>query len=804
MKIFTIIFTSLFFISILLVGAFFYILWHFGKDLPDYRQLSKYEPSVVSRVHAGNGALLKEYSIERRVFVPIDVIPKKIISAFLSAEDKDFYEHIGVDLKAITRALMTNFKNYGKGKRLVGASTITQQVAKNFLLSSEVTFERKIKEAILAIRIERAFSKKEILELYLNEIYLGNNSYGVAAAALNYFDKSLDDLSIDEAAFLATLPKAPSKYNPKTNYKKVLDRRNWVINQMYKNSYLTAKEKNKLQSKDIVLTKSSGLDGTSAPYFAEEVRRKMLKNFGFDALYQGGLSIRTTLNPTLQKYADDAMFNGLESLDKRQGWRGAIDNINLKKVRNDELKKILSKFQIGLPQNRIVAAVKKIKNNKIFLQTLESQIELKFQNKSWLRKQIIYMDKDNNKQIGHGKKFKLFNDFLAQGDIILLKKNDNSYSISQIPKVNGAIVVLNPSTGRVLAMTGGYQFNKSEFNRATQAFRQPGSAFKPFVYLAALDQKIKPTDIILDAPLSYDQGIGLPKWKPANYTKKFYGPSPVRLGIEKSRNLMTARLALLVNMENIKRYGKNFGIYDNLPNLLSMSLGAGETTLMRLTTAYAMIVNGGKKIKPIIIDRVQNRRGKTILNNDLRGCENCKLEYFNDLTIIPKLVDERKQVTDPGSAYQMVSMLRGAVTRGTGKLINKLNKTLAGKTGTTNSNQDAWFVGFSSDLVVGVFVGFDNPATLGKRETGSSVAAPIFRDFMSKALYKKPDVPFRRPAGIKLIKVNPKTGLISKSNSRNYIIEAFKPGQLPNKTSEFDIIDKLKEKDIVNSLSPLY
>ena len=804
MRIFTLIFTFFFFTSILLLGAFFYILWHFGKDLPDYRQLSKYEPSVVSRVYAGNGALLKEYSIERRVFVPIDVIPKKIISAFLSAEDKDFYNHFGVDILAISRALITNFKNYGQGKRLVGASTITQQVAKNFLLSSEVTFERKIKEAILAIRIERAFSKREILELYLNEIYLGNNSYGIAAAALNYFDKSLDDLTIDEAAFLATLPKAPSKYNPKTNYKRVLVRRNWVLNQMYKNGYLSLSEKNKLQGKEILVTKSSGLDDTSAPYFAEEVRRKMLKNFGFDALYQGGLSIRTTLNPMLQRYADEALVNGLENLDKRQGWRGAIDNINLKKVSNNEINKIISKFEVGLPQNRIISVVKKITNNKILLHTLNKEIQIKFKSKPWFRKQIIYKDKKNNEQIGFGTKFKNFNDFLKIGDIILLNKQDKIYSISQIPKVNGAIVVINPNTGRVLSMSGGYQFTKSEFNRATQAFRQPGSAFKPFVYLAALDQKIKPTDIILDAPLSYDQGIGLPKWKPANYTKKFYGPSPVRLGIEKSRNLMTARLALLVNMENIKKYGKNFGIYDNLPNLLSMSLGAGETTLMRLTTAYAMIVNGGKKIVPIIIDRVQDRRGKTILKNDMRKCKNCKFGNYNDLTNIPKLVDEREQVTDPGSAYQMVSMLRGAVTRGTGKLINKLNKTLAGKTGTTNSNQDAWFVGFSSDLVVGVFVGFDNPATLGKRETGSSVAAPIFRDFMSKALHKKPDVPFRRPAGIKLIKVNPKTGLLSNSNSRNYIIEAFKPGQLPNKTSEFDIIDKVKEKDIVNSLSPLY
>ena len=804
MKIFTLIFTSLFFILISSLGAFFYILWNYGKDLPDYRQLSKYEPSVVSRVYAGNGALLKEYSVERRVFVPIDVIPKKIISAFLSAEDKDFYEHYGIDIRAITRALITNFKNYGQGKRLVGASTITQQVAKNFLLTSEVTFERKIKEAILAIRIERAFSKKEILELYLNEIYLGNISYGIAAAALNYFDKSLDDLTISEAAFLATLPKAPSKYNPKKNYKKVLDRRNWVLHQMYKNGYLTQSQKNKLQSTEIILTKLSGLDDTSAPYFSEEVRKKMLKKFGFDALYEGGLSIRTTLNPTLQKYADEALFEGLENLDKRQGWRGVIHNIDLKKASNDELKKIISKFEFGLPQNRIISIVKEIKNNKILLQTFNSKVRLAFKNELWLRKQIIYKDKDNKKQIGHGKRFKSFNEFLREGDVILLKKQDKVYSISQIPKVNGAIVVINPNTGRVLAMTGGYQFTKSEFNRATQAFRQPGSAFKPFVYLAALDQKIKPTDIILDAPLSYDQGNGLPKWKPANYTKKFYGPSPVRLGIEKSRNLMTARLALLVSMENIKRYGNNFGIYDDLPNLLSMSLGAGETTLMKLTTAYAMIVNGGKKIVPLIIDRVQDRRGKTILKNDLRKCENCKLDNYNDFTNIPKLVDEREQITDPGSAYQMVSMLRGAVTRGTGKLINNLNKTLAGKTGTTNSNQDAWFIGFSSDLVVGVFVGFDNPSSLGKRETGSSVSAPIFRDFMSKALNKKPDIPFRRPAGIKLIKVNPKTGLLSKSNSRNYIIEAFKPGQLPNKTSEFDIIDKLKEKDIVNSLSPLY
>ncbi|MAJ15405.1 MAG: penicillin-binding protein [SAR116 cluster bacterium] len=804
MKLFTLIFTFLFFSSILILGSFFYVLWHFGRDLPDYRQLSKYEPSIVSRVHAGNGALLKEYSIERRVFVPVDVIPKKIISAFLSAEDKDFYHHFGVDLQAISRALITNFKNYGKGKRLVGASTITQQVAKNFLLSSEVSLERKIKEAILAIRIERAFTKNQILELYLNEIYLGNNSYGIAAAALNYFDKSLDDLSIDEAAFLATLPKAPSAYNPKTNYNRVFNRRNWVLNQMYKNGFLTVSNKNYLQSKEIIIKKSTGLDDTSAPYFSEEIRRKMLKDYGYNALYKGGLSIRTTLNPKLQKFADEALFRGLEKLDKRQGWRGPITNIQIKNANKKEIDAVLNKLQSGLPKNRFVSVIKNISSDKIKVYAQGKIMEIKFQNKSWLRRQIIYTDKDNNKQIGHDKKFSSFKEFLKLGDIVLIKKDNQDYILSQIPKVNGAIVVIDPNTGRVLAMTGGYQFSKSEFNRATQAFRQPGSAFKPFVYLAALDQKIKPTDIILDAPLSYDQGIGLPKWKPANYTKKFYGPSPVRLGIEKSRNLMTARLALLVSMKNIKKYGNNFGIYDNLPNLLSMSLGAGETTLLRLTTAYAMIVNGGKKISPFFIDRVQDRRGKTILKNDLRKCKNCESNNLNNQNKIPILVDERDQITDPGSAYQMVSMLRGAVTRGTGRLINKLNKTLAGKTGTTNSNQDAWFVGFSSDLAVGVFVGFDNPFTLGKRETGSSVSAPIFKDFMKKALNNKPNIPFRRPPGIKLIKVDPKTGLLSKTNSKNFIIEAFKPGQLPSKTTDFDIIDKLKEKDIVNSLSPLY
>ena len=808
MRIVSYIFTTLFLLFFTIFGVIIYVLWHYGKDLPEYRKLAKYEPSVVTRVHAGNGALLVEFAKQKRVFVPIDVIPQKIINAFLSAEDKDFYHHFGIDLQATLRALIVNVKNYGSGRRLVGASTITQQVAKNFLLTSEVSFERKIKEAILAIRIERAFSKNQILELYLNEIYLGNNSYGVAAAALNYFDKSLDDLTTIEAAFLATLPKAPSKYNPKRNYNRTLERRNWVLKQMKKNRFINENEFKEFKKQDINIKSSSGLDLAYAPYFSEEVRRIILKNFGSEQLYEGGLSIRTTLDPKLQKFAEQALADGLEDLDKRQGWRGPIKNINYEGKNIEEIKLILSELQKGLPKNRFIGLVQNVLKDKVEL-ILENgkKVEIKIENNPWL-KNFKIIQKKNNKRL-FKKSIKNFKKILVKGDIILLKNEISAsgkftYKLNQIPKVNGAIVVMDPNTGRILALSGGYRFLSSEFNRATQAKRQPGSAFKPFVYLAALDMSIKPTELILDAPLSYDQGAGLPKWKPANYTKKFYGPSPMRLGIEKSRNLMTARLALLVKMEKIKSYAKTFGINENLPNLLSMSLGAGETTLLKLTNAYGMIINGGKKIVPSFIDRVQDRRGKTISKNDMRNCVLCNSFDSIDERKIPKIKDDRSQVTDPGSAYQMVSMLRGAVIRGTGRLVNKINKTLGGKTGTTNNNTDAWFIGFSSDLVVGVYVGFDKPKSLGEKETGSSVSAPIFRQFMSNALNNKTDIPFRRPSGIKLIKVNPQTGLMVNSKSKHFILEAFKPGQLPSLTTDLNFQNISKQKNVIKRLSPLY
>ncbi len=856
MKFLSYIITLMFLLILSGIAVFFYGLWYFGKDLPDYKELSKYNPNVVTRIHAGNGALLAEYATQKRVFVPISVIPKKVINAFISAEDKDFYNHFGIDLMATLRALITNVKNIGTNKRLIGASTITQQVAKNFLLSSEISYERKIKEAILAIRIERAFTKNEILELYLNEIYLGFKSYGVAAAALNYFDKSLDNLDLSEAAFLAALPKAPNNYNPIYKKKEAIIRRNWVLSQMSKNRFIQDENKEIESKKSINIRKSSGIDEGYAPYFTEEVRKILIKNEKIGSkLYTNGYSVRTTLDPSIQIKAEEALIEGLEKLDKRQGWRGPISNYNLLDSTNEELSKYLQQLQTQLPKKRYAGIVIKVSKN--FIEVMlhkEKKIKIEFKNTSWLRPQTVKKDDKNRLIIHLGAKYKNFEQFISYGDIVVVKQNQTKnityYSLSQIPNVNGAIVALDPNTGRVLAMSGGYNFQKSEFNRATQAKRQPGSAFKPFVYLAGLERNYKPTKLILDAALAYDQCSSCKKWKPANYTKKFYGPSPMRLGIEKSRNLMTARLAIklieeeeivknyiekgytneiiaeklnkdisdvnfivnyITKKESDKRnrdknviqdYAAKFGISENLPPYLSMSLGAGETDLLSLTNAYGMIVNGGKKIIPSLIDRVQDRRGTTIFRHDQRDCKNCNGDKSNALTI-PLLAtkDTREKIISSSSAYQMVSMLQGAIIRGTGSVINSLERNLAGKTGTTNANTDAWFVGFSSDLVAGIFVGFDDPRPLGYKETGSSVAAPIFKDFMKRVLDNTPDLPFRRPSGIKLISVSSKTGFKVNSKQKGSILEAFKPGQLPNLNYDKKKIDF---KNIQKNLSPLY
>ena len=776
--------TFFFFVSTLIIltviGAAggIYIFYTFGRGLPDYRQLADYKPPVMTRVQAGDGRLLVEYAIQKRVFVPGSAIPKLVVQAMLSAEDKNFYYHPGVDFIGVARAILTNVKNIATDRRLVGASTITQQVAKNFLLTSDVTMERKVKEAILAFRIERALSKDRILELYLNEIYLGFGSYGVAAAALNYFNKSLDRLTIAEAAFIAALPKAPNNYNPYKRPVAARGRRDWVIGRMLEDGVITPAQAQDARSQPLLVRKRDETEYVQAKYYAEEVRRELVARYGEEELYKGGLSVRTTLNPQHQRIAVRALQSGLEAYDRRHGWRGPINTIDVSRGWLDALTSLKRPKGLGSWQLAVVLSV------------TEARVEIGLGDGSFGT--ILLEDLKWARQWLEGEKLgprvKSAAGVLQAGAVIVVEKitnvNDNStlagsrYALRQIPEVEGALIAMDPHTGRVLAMVGGYDYDKSQFNRAVQARRQPGSAFKPFVYLAALDKGFTPSTLILDAPFVIDQGPGLPKWRPANYTKKFYGPSTMRLGIEKSRNLMTVRLAQAVGIENVAQYAKRFGISEKLPPQLSISLGAGETTLLNLTAAYGMLVNGGKRIRPTLIDRIQDRAGKTVFKHDARVCSNCQPDFWTDQSV-PTVPDTRDVVTKPSSAFQMVSMLEGAVERGTARGIKAVGKPLAGKTGTTNDALDTWFLGFSPDLVVGVFVGFDTPRSLGKREQGASVAAPIFREFMAKTLAGKPAIPFRIPPDIRLVRVNSTTGRPATPGDSRVILEAFKPGTIP-------------------------
>ena len=772
----------------IIVGVL-WVFWTYGQELPDYSQLARYEPPVATRIHAGNGALLAEFATQKRVFVPTKAIPPMLIEAFLSAEDKSFYSHVGVDPVALARAVATNIAAIGSGRRLIGASTITQQVAKNFLLTNEVSIDRKIKEAILAIRMERAFSKDQILALYLNEIYLGSGSYGVAAAALNYFDKALGQLDLHEVAYLAALPKAPSNYHPVRRTKAAIARRNWVLLQMTRNGYITQDEAAAAKAKPLDVRRQTGFDSASAPYFTEEVRRYLVDEFGTDALYGGGLSVRTTLDPVLQEKAERALREGLEALDRRQGWRGPLAKIDNAQPLDQQLDRLTEK----LPKNRFAALVMDVdaKEARIYIKGSAARLPVE------LAKWAYPPRKDDGKR---SPPLIALTETVSVGDVIIVQRPNEApdllkegfvpqptdYALGQRPAVEGAIVALDPHTGRLLAMSGGYDHRVSEFNRASQANRQPGSAFKPFVYLAALDAGYAPTTRILDAPLVVDQGEGKPKWKPANYTKRFYGPSIMRVGIEKSRNLMTARLAIEIGMDSIQDYALRFGINDNLPPYLSMSLGAGETTLVKLTAAYGQLVNGGKKISPSLIDRIQDRYGRTIMRHDNRSCSSClAAEGWNNQSV-PAIEGGREQLTEPASAYQMISMLEGVISRGTGRRMKKSGLVLAGKTGTTNDNTNAWFVGFSPDLVAGVYIGYDTPRPLGKRETGSTAAVPVFHQFMVDALEGAPVIPFRRPGGITMVPVHAETGERVSPSHKMAVMEVFKPGQRPKTGTVID------------------
>ena len=759
--------STFFFFAVIALIVLITSLWQISQELPDYQQLEKYEPAVTTRLYAGDGRLMMEYAAEKRLFVPEEKIPERVKNAFIAAEDKNFYHHFGIDFLGIIRAVLDNVKNIGSGRRPAGASTITQQVAKNFLLSSELSYKRKIKEAILSTRIEQAFSKQHILELYLNEIYLGNRSYGVAAAALNYFGKSLDELTLEEAAYLAALPKGPNNYNPKTKYDAAIARRNWVIGRMSDDGYISEEEAEAAKEKPLQVLERRGEFVEDAQYFSEEVRRHVNQKFGEDALYEGGLLIRTTLNPRLQKIATKVFADEIRNYDRRHGWRGSLANIDT----TTDYKQALIDVQApaGRKNSWTKAVVLKVSQAQAEIETVDGEKGvLSLSDMKWARKNL------KNQSVGGEPKSVA--EVVKPGDVILVEKNlqTGQFSLQQVPNVEGGLIALDPHTGKVLAMVGGYSFKKSQFNRVTQAMRQTGSTFKPIVYLAALENGYSPTDLILDAPFVLDQGPGQPLWKPVNYSKRFYGLMTLRQGIEKSRNLMTVRLAQDVGMDKVAEYAKKMGVNPNLPELLSMSLGAGETKLINMARAFGILVNGGKKIDTYLIERIQDRNGHTIYRHDQRECENCSVEKWNEQPV-PQLIDDREQIIDPLSAYQMVSIMEGVVQYGTGARLKSLGYHLAGKTGTTNKNQDAWFVGFSPDLVVAVYVGFDEPRSLGRFETGAAAALPVFQNFMREALAGQPDIPFRIPAGIKLVRVNHNTGQLAQPQDTSVIVEALKP-----------------------------
>ena len=758
---------------LLVSGAVALYVHEISADLPDYQVLATYEPKVTTRLHAADGSLMAEYAKERRLFLPIQAIPLRLKQAYLAAEDKNFYQHPGIDLQGLARAAMV----VAKGDGLQGGSTITQQVAKNFLLTREQSIERKVKEAILSLRIERAYSKDRILELYLNEIYLGLGSYGVAAASLAYFDKSVNELEIQEAAYLAALPKAPENYNPFRSPDRAMERRNWVIDQMAGNGFITRAEASEAQAKPLgVKPKPSGTYLFAAEYFTEEVRREVIARYGNTALYEGGLSVRSTLDPKLQVEARTALHDGLLKYDEARGYRGPAAKIDLGSDWGQELGKVPGFADVPEWHLAVVLA-SEAGGASLGLQPTKDAggrlgpdrkiVSISAVDMKWAMRLNLE---------GRSGTVKAVDQVLARGDVVYLEdKAGGGYRLRQPPKVQGALISMDPHTGRVLALVGGFSYAQSEFNRATQAMRQPGSSFKPIVYAAALDNGYTPASVIMDGPISIPDGNG-GYWTPKNYGGKSAGPSTLRQGIEQSRNLMTVRLAKDMGMKLVAEYAERFGVYDKLAQYLPMALGSGETTVMRMVSAYSVMANGGRSIEPSLIDRIQDRYGRTIYKHDNRKCEACNAQGWSDQPE-PELVDDRDQVLDPMTAYQITSMMEGVVQRGTATSVKELGIPVAGKTGTTNDEKDAWFVGYTPDLVTGLYIGYDNPQPLGHGQTGGGLAAPIFTEFMKVALAGKPPVDFRVPEGMTQVSIDRKTGMASKGNGT--IIEAFKPGTGP-------------------------
>ena len=758
------------------LAAVFYVIHVFSQDLPDYRQLAKYEPPISTRIQAADGQLIEEFAVEKRVFVPIGSMPKIVTQAFISAEDRNFYTHPGIDFIGIGRAIAVNLQHMGQGRRLVGGSTITQQVAKNFLLGNEVSYKRKIREAIIAFRIEKAFTKQQILELYLNEIYLGKGRYGVSAAALGYFNKALDELTIAEMAYLAVLPKAPNNYQIEDHLKQATARRDWIIDRMNEDGYITEEQRDAAKAEPLAVHPQKILENVDSHYFNEEIRRGLSNRYGERVLYEGGLSVRSTLNPEYQRIAAAALADGLVEYDQRHGYRGPVTNIAPLNDWQEQLKAVEKPSGSKQWKLAVVLGVD-AKQASLGLEDGEKG-SIALDEMKWARK----ANKDA-KGLGYtlGGTISKPSDVLKAGDVVLAKQLEGShYRLMQIPKVQGAIVVMDPHTGRVLAMQGGFDYGLSVFNRATQAQRQPGSSFKPFVYLTALNNGFTPSNQVLDGPVEYSMGQGQGTWRPQNYERRFLGMIPLRRGLELSLNTVTIRLADHVGIKKVAETASKFHIFDNMPPYLAMALGSGETTLMRMVTGYGIILNGGKDITPTLIDRIQDRHGKTIYRHDTRPCPMCSDRIAWENQAIPTIPDTREQITDPRTAYQIISILQGVTKRGTAKItFRDFERPIAAKTGTTNDYKDAWLIGMTADLVVGAYIGFDEPRSLGKGETGGRGAGPIVKNFLQTALKDQPPVPFRIPEGVSLVRINPFSGQPTNVDDPEAIWEAYLPGTEP-------------------------
>jgi len=747
------------------------LFWHFSHGLPDHSQLADYQPATVSRLYAADGRLLAEYAREKRVFVPVAAMPKRVVEAFVAAEDQRFFTHPGIDFIGIVRAIVANVTN--PGRRPEGASGLTQQVAKNFLLTNQATLARKIREAILAFRIEETYSKERILELYLNEIYLGAGNYGVAQAAINYFDRSLDELTLSEIAYLAALPKAPNRYHIVRNEKEAYARRDYVLNRMQEDGYITAAEAQAARAEKLQLRRRGATETTQADFFAEEVRRNLLAAYGEKGLYEGGLTVSTTLDPAFQAAADNALRDGLIAYDRRHGWRGPYAKIPDMSIWEEEIARIAQRRPLFGPATWHLAVVTKVEAQSVQVAGLpDGEGSIPFAEMTWARPTLA------EQRVGNPPRGP--RDVVSVGDVIVVEKVEkgankkpyppNTYALRQVPNVEGGVVIMDTQTGRVLAMSGGWAYGRSQFNRAVQAARQPGSAFKPFVFLAAMDAGFTPASIVLDGPFSYDPGHGQPIWTPKNYGGDFLGPATVRRGLELSRNLMTVRMAQQVGMKHVVEVAKEFGVTDNMGAYLPMAIGAGETTLLRMTMAYAMLANGALEITPSLVDRVQDRNGKTIYRHEPRACNGCGEATGVGNPTAPELIDSRKPFHDPASVYQVVSMMQGVTVRGTAGRLASLGRPIAGKTGTTNDARDNWFLGSTPDITIGVYIGFDEPRNLGAQETGGGNAAPIFEQIAKEIFKDKAPTPFRIPPGLRLVRFTYEGGTID---------EVFKPGTEP-------------------------